>query len=228
MRVLLVEDYAPLARSMVQGLREAGFAVDAAGEGDEALALANANPYDAIILDIMVPKIDGLEILRRLRAKGSHTAVLVITARDQVQDRIEGLNLGADDYLPKPFVFDELLARLRAIIRRRYQGVSNTFRVGDLEMDLGARAARRAGKPIALSGREYALLEYLVLRRGQIVTRSEIWTHVYDFAADPSSNVVDVYVGYLRKKLAAVNPGAPSLIRTHRGIGYSIDAEGGE
>jgi DNA-binding response OmpR family regulator len=228
MRVLLVEDYAPLARSMVQGLREAGFAVDSAAEGDEALALADTNPYDAIILDIMVPKVDGLEIVRRLRAKGSRTAILIITARDQVQDRIEGLNLGADDYLPKPFVFDEVLARLRAIVRRRYQGVSNTFQVGDLEVDLGARVARRGGTPIALSGREYALLEYLVLRRGQIVTRGEIWTHVYDFAADPSSNVVDVYIGYLRKKLASATPGAPPLIRTHRGIGYSIGAEGGE
>ena len=222
MRVLLIEDYEPLARSLAQGLREAGYAVDATGNGEEGLALAQGNPYDALVLDLMVPKLDGLTILRRLRAGGSRVSVLVITARDQVHDRVAGLDLGADDYLVKPFAFDELLARLRALIRRRYQSVTNLVRVGDLEIDGAARIIRRAGRVVSLSAREFALLEYLALRRGQIVTRDEIWEHVYDFAAERSSNVVDVYVGYLRRKLGDGEGGAARLIQTHRGLGYSL------
>jgi DNA-binding response OmpR family regulator len=224
MRVLLIEDYEPLARSLAQGLREAGYAVDVTGDGQEGLALAQANPYDALVLDLMVPKLDGLTVLRRLRAGGADTAVLIITARDQVPERIGGLDLGADDYLVKPFAFDELLARLRAIIRRRYQASSNALRVGDLEVDVAARTVKRGGRAVALSAREFALLEYLIRRRGQVVTRTEIWEHVYDFAAEPSSNVVDVYVGYLRRKLGEGEGGASRLIHTHRGLGYSLEA----
>jgi DNA-binding response OmpR family regulator len=222
MRVLLIEDYEPLARSLAQGLREAGYAVDATGDGEEGLELAQTNPYDALVLDLMVPKLDGRTVLRRLRAGGSGSCVLIITARDQVHDRVDGLNLGADDYLVKPFAFDELLARLRALIRRRYRTDTNLVRVGDLELDGAARTVRRAGRAVSLSAREFALLEYLVLRRGQIVTRAEIWEHVYDFAADLSSNVVDVYVGYLRRKLGDGEGGAARLIHTHRGLGYSL------
>ncbi|MDB4981777.1 MAG: yedW [Myxococcales bacterium] len=228
MRVLLIEDYPPLARSVALGLREAGYAVDEAADGEEGLGLAQASAYDAVILDLMVPKVDGLTVLKRLRAAGSNAAVLIVTARDEIADRVGGLDLGADDYLVKPFAFEELLARLRAVIRRRYHATSNVLRVGDLEVDTGARTVQRAGRPVVLSAREYALLEYLVLRRGQIVTRTEIWAHVYDFAAEPSSNVVDVYVGYLRRKLGEGADGAGKLIHTHRGLGYALEATGEE
>ena len=227
MRVLLIEDYEPLARSLAQGLREAGYAVDATGSGEEGLGLAQENPYDAVLLDVMVPKLDGLAVLRRLRSSGSNVGVLIITARDQVHDRVDGLDLGADDYLVKPFAFDELLARLRAVIRRRYRTVTNLVRVADLELDGAARIARRAGRAVPLSAREFALLEYLALRLGQVVTRTEIWEHVYDFAGEPSSNVVDVYVGYLRRKLGDGENGAARLIHTHRGLGYSLAAPEG-
>jgi DNA-binding response OmpR family regulator len=220
MRVLLVDDFEAFARSLAQGLREAGYAVDVAADGEEALAHALATPYDGILLDLMLPKLDGLTVLRRLRESGSQAGVLVLTARDQVSDRVTGLDLGADDYLAKPFPFEELLARLRAVIRRRYQAPSNVVRVADLEVDATARAVRRGGHAIALSAREYGLLEYLAMRHGQVVTRAEIHDHVYDFAAEPGSNVVDVYVGYLRKKIDDGHP--VKLIRTHRGLGYSL------
>jgi DNA-binding response OmpR family regulator len=223
MRVLLVEDYQQLARSVAQGLREAGYAVDVTGDGEEGLALSQANPYDALLLDVMVPKVDGLTILRKLREAGSRTGVLIITARDQVADRVGGLDEGADDYLIKPFAFEELLARLRAVIRRRYQTATNVMFIGDLVIDSGARVVKRAGRGVNLSAREFALLEYLALRRGQIVSRTEVWEHVYDFAAEPSSNVVDVYVGYLRRKLGEGEEGVRRLIHTHRGLGYSLD-----
>jgi DNA-binding response OmpR family regulator len=218
----VVEDYEPLARSMIQGLRESGYAVDRTATGEEALTLAVAGPYDALVLDLMIPGIDGMTVVRRLRQSGSTTPILVVTARDQVPDRIEGLDAGADDYLVKPFAFDELLARLRSVIRRRYQTSANRLLVGDLEIDLAARTARRGGQTIALSAREFALLEYLVLRRGQIVTRAEVWEHVYDFASEPSSNVIDVYVGYLRRKLG--RNGAKVPIVTVRSVGYRFDA----
>jgi DNA-binding response OmpR family regulator len=226
-RVLLIEDYEPLARSLAQGLREAGYAVDVTGNGEEGFNLAQENPYDALVLDLMVPKLDGLTILRRLRSTGSNIGVLIVTARDQIHDRVDGLDLGADDYLVKPFAFDELLARLRAVIRRRYRTVTNLVRVADLEIDGGARTAKRAGRTVPLSAREFALLEYLALRMGQVVTRTEIWEHVYDFAGEPSSNVVDVYVGYLRRKLGDGENGAVRLIHTHRGLGYALAAPEG-
>jgi DNA-binding response OmpR family regulator len=218
--VLIVEDYGPLLRSVGQGLREAGYAVDAVSDGEDGLATAEASPFDAIVLDLMLPTLDGFEILRRLRQGGSSAAVLVLTARDAVRDRVRALDLGADDYLVKPFAFEELLARLRAIIRRRYQAPASVIRVGDLEIDAVARSVRRAGRTIGLSAREYALLEYLAARRGQVVSRTEIWDHLYDFASDPSSNVVDVYIGYLRKKIDSQE--AVKLIHTRRGQGYVL------
>jgi DNA-binding response OmpR family regulator len=221
MKLLLVEDYGPLARSLAQGLREAGYAVDAAADGEDGLARAQTGAYYAIVLDLMVPKLDGLSLLGSLRRGGSHTPVLILTARDDVSDRVAGLDRGADDYMCKPFAFAELLARVRALVRRRYLSPTHVIRVADLEVDTVARAVRRAGRAVTLSARELALLEYLALRRGQIVTRAEIWEHVYDFAAEPSSNVIDVYIGYLRRKIDDGH--ARKLLRTHRGLGYSLD-----
>ena len=220
MRLLVAEDYQPLLRSLRQGLQEAGYSVDACAEGRGALELAQATPYDAIVLDLMLPGLDGLSIVRRLRQSGAAIPVLLLTARDQVADRVAGLDAGADDYLVKPFAFAELLARLRALVRRGYGETTHCLRIADLEVDTRARTVRRAGREIVLSAKEYALLEYLLARRGQVVSRSDIWTHVYDFASEPASNVIDVYIGYLRKKLA--HPGAPALIHTRRGQGYVL------
>jgi DNA-binding response OmpR family regulator len=222
MRVLLVEDYEPLARSVAQGLREAGYAVDRSADGEEGLWYAESNAYDAIVLDVMLPRMDGLTLLRTLREKKNPAAVLILTARDRLADRVSGLDAGADDYLVKPFEFAELLARLRALIRRRYRQGEAVIRIADLEVDTGARVVKRAGASIQLSAREYALLEYLALRRDQVVTRAEIWEHVYDFASDPSSNVVDVYIGYLRRKID--HDHEPKLIQTRRGQGYLLGA----
>jgi DNA-binding response OmpR family regulator len=219
-RILLVEDYGPLVRAVRQGLEEAGYAVDAATDGEAGLAYAEATAYDAIVLDVMLPKLDGLAVLQRLRRRGAATPVLVLTARDGVEDRVKGLDLGADDYLVKPFAFAELLARLRALVRRRYGATENVVAVADLEIDTAARRVRRGGAPVELSAREYAVLEYLAARRGQVVSRAEIWDHVYDFASEPSSNVVDVYVGYLRRKIDDGHD--VKLIHTKRGRGYLL------
>ena len=224
MRVLLIEDYPPLVRSVSQGLREAGYAVDTATDGDAGLHCAETQAYDAVILDLMLPKLDGLTVLRRLRGEKNTTPVLVLTARDRVEDRVKGLDLGADDYLVKPFAFEELLARVRALVRRRYQSPASTIRVGDLEIDTTARSVHRGGTAILLSAKEYALLEYLAARAGHVVSRSEIWDHVYDFASEPTSNVVDVYIGYLRRKIDL--PGRPKLIHTRRGQGYVLGVSG--
>jgi two-component system copper resistance phosphate regulon response regulator CusR len=223
MRVLVVEDYPPLARSLVQGLRETRYAVDLATDGEEAIGLLEAATYDAVILDLMLPRLGGREVLERIRRAGNPTAVLVLTARDGLDDRVSVLDLGADDYLVKPFAFEELLARLRAIIRRRYQSTDSTIRVADLEIDTQGRVVRRGGTTIPLSAREYAVLEYLAVRQGQVVSRAEIWDHVYDFASEPSSNVVDVYIGYLRRKLE--NDRGNKLIHTRRGQGYVLGVE---
>lgn len=217
MRALVVEDYSPVRVAVTEGLVEQGFAVDSAADGEEGLWLAENNPYDVVILDVMLPKLDGLGLLKRLRTQGSQVAVLLLTARDTVDDRVRGLDLGADDYLVKPFAFAELVARVRALVRRRYDTRTPTILIDDLAVDTTQRLVRRGAELIALSAREYALLEYLALRAGELVTRTEIWEHVYDFHSDAHSNVVDVYVGYLRKKL-----GAPPLIHTRRGHGYVL------
>jgi DNA-binding response OmpR family regulator len=220
MRVLVVEDYAPLRKAVAQGLEEAGFAVDATGDGQEALWYAKGETYDAIILDLMLPGIDGLTLLRRLREAGNKTHVLILTAKDTLDDRVRGLNVGADDYLIKPFAFEELLARIRALIRRKYDAKDPLIRVSDLEVDTVRHVVRRGDQPIELTAREYALLEFLALRAGSLVTRSDIWEHVYEFHSSPESNVVDVYVGYLRKKIE--RSGSPRLIHTRRGQGYVL------
>jgi len=219
-RLLVIEDYAPLRDSLVRGLGDAGYAVDATGDGTEGLWYAENHPYDVIVLDLMLPGIDGLAILRALRVAGDTTHVLVLTARDTVTDRVAGLDGGADDYLVKPFAFDELLARLRAMVRRRYDRADSLIRIDDLEIDTRARRARRAGQVIALSAREYALLEYLAHRAGDIVTRNELWDHAYDQAAEPGSNVLDVHISHLRKKIDDGH--AVKLIHTRRGQGYVL------
>ena len=224
MRVLVVEDYPPLRKSLARGLIEAGFAVDATGDGEEGLWYARTGDYDVIVLDLMLPKVDGLTILRRLRDQGDAVHILILTAKDTVDDRVRGLDLGADDYLVKPFAFEELLARVRALIRRKYETKSSVIRVGDLEVDTRSHTARRGGKEVELTAREYCLLEFLALRAGQIVTRTEIWEHVYDFAAEADSNVIDVYVARIRKKLE--QDGQGRLIYTRRGIGYLLGEPG--
>ncbi len=224
MRLLVIEDYAPLANSVCQGFREAGYAVELARDGAEGLALAMGAPFDALILDVMLPGLDGFEVLKAIRAAHRDLGVVLLTARDAVKDRVHGLDLGADDYLVKPFAFEELLARVRSVIRRRYKSPTGTFKVGDLELDASSRIVTRAGIPIVLSAKEFALLEYLISRRGEIVTRAEIWDHAYDFASEPSSNVVDVYIGYLRKKIDQGHE--VKLIHTRRGQGYVVEVAG--
>jgi DNA-binding response OmpR family regulator len=223
-RLLVIEDYAPLRESLARGLRDAGYAVDATGDGSEGLWYAENHPYDAVVLDVMLPGIDGFAILRRLRGAGNATRVLVLTARDAIADRVTGLDLGADDYIVKPFAFDELLARLRAMVRRHYAVVDPVIRIGDLEVDTRARRARRDGRTVDLSGREYALLEYLAHRAGHIVSRTELWDHAYDEAAEPSSNVLDVHISHLRKKIDDGH--RRKLIHTRRGQGYVLGEDG--
>ncbi len=220
-RVLVIEDYPPLRKSLAAGLSDAGFAVDAAPDGQEGLWFASGNDYDAIVLDFMLPKLDGLTILKRIRAAGCKSPVLVLTAKGAVEDRVGALDLGADDYLVKPFAFEELLARVRALVRRRYDVKDPVIRVADLEVDTAARQARRGGELLKLTAREYSLLEYLALRAGQTVSRTEIWEHLYPFDSEAHSNVVDVYIGYLRRKLE--KGGRPRLIQTRRGLGYVLE-----
>lgn len=220
MRILIVEDYLPLQKSLAKGLRESGFAVDTAGDGEEGLWYAMSNDYDAIILDLMLPKIDGLSVLTQLRAKNKSNHILILTAKDTVEDRIRGLDLGADDYLVKPFAFGELLARLRALMRRGYIQKCPSLKVHDLRIDLITRRVWRGDEEIILTSREYMLLEYLAMRAGQVVSRADIWEHVYEFNSEASSNVVDVYVGYLRKKIDS--DAKLPLLRTVRGQGYIL------
>jgi DNA-binding response OmpR family regulator len=221
MRVLLVEDYVPLRESVTQALEEAGFAVDASADGEEGLWHAQSGDHDVIVLDIVLPKMNGLTILRRLRDAGHRTPVLLLTAKDTIADRVTGLNLGADDYLVKPFALEELLARVRALLRRKYDTADPIIRVRDLEINTVSRVVQRAGRRVDLTAREYAVLELLAHRTGEIVSRSEIWQHVYDFRSTVESNVVDVYIGYLRKKIE--RPGQPRLIHTRRGQGYVLE-----
>ena len=222
MRVLIAEDHPSLARSIGNGLREEGFAVDLSFDGDEALRYANDNPYDCAVLDIMLPGKSGLQILEAMRKNSLTTPVLFLTARDTVEDRVRGLNLGADDYLVKPFAFEELLARVRALVRRGHGRAAAPMVIGDLEVDLNAKTVRRAGHAVSLSAREFSLLEYLALRAGQVVSRTEIWEHLYDQNDENVSNVVDVYIGYLRNKIDRDHP--VKLIHTRRGMGYMLCA----
>jgi DNA-binding response OmpR family regulator len=221
--VLLVEDHRPLSRSLRRGLEEEGFAVDLAEDGEEGDFKARAASYDAIVLDLMLPKKDGLTLLREWRRDGIQTHVLCLTAKDTTDDKVRGLDTGADDYLAKPFQLEELLARLRALIRRRHQVKDPILRIHDLEIDTAARVAKRGGHSIHLTPREYALLEFLAFHRGKVVTRSMIWEHLYDEHDENTSNVVDVYIRYLRTK---IDKGFElPLILTRWGEGYMLRGE---
>jgi DNA-binding response OmpR family regulator len=219
-RVLFIEDHKPLVKALKQGLEEEGFAVDTAVDGEEGDYKATTANYDVIILDLMLPKIDGLSLLQRWRRNGMKTHVLVLTARGNIEDKVKGLDLGADDYLTKPFQLEELLARIRALIRRTHQVKDPILRVHDLEIDTAARTVKRAGQPIHLTPREFALLQFLAFHRGKVVTRSMIWEHLYDEHDENTSNVVDVYIRYLRTK---IDKGFhPPLILTRWGEGYLL------
>ena len=225
MRILVVEDYAAVRDAIAQALVEDGYTVDTAADGLEARALLGDTEYDAVVMDVMLPGVSGLDLLVELRGAGKQTPVLLLTALDGVDDRVRGLDLGADDYLVKPFAIPELVARVRVIVRRGYGKQTPTIMVGGLSVDTSARAATYGGSTLPLTAREYALLEYLAMRVGQVVTRDEICAHIYD-APQKTSNVVDVYVGYLRKKLES--GGAPRLLHTRRGEGYFLADMGGD
>jgi two-component system OmpR family response regulator len=220
MHVLLVEDSRRLQESLGTGLRRCGYAVDAATDGEAGLRYARHNEYDVIVLDLMLPKVDGLTVLRRLRDEGKETHVLILTAKDTVDDRVLGLREGADDYLVKPFSFDELLARIEALIRRSYRAKNPVIAIGPISIDTTARTVTRGGEEIRLSRREYALLEYLAYRKGEIVDRRQIEDHLYGERNFPMSNAVDRVVCTLRKKIES--PGNGEILTTRRGLGYVL------
>ena len=222
MRILLVEDYTPLRQAICESLTLAGYIVDASATGDEGLWYAENNDYDVTILDIMLPEIDGLTILRKLKKLGSKTPVIIISARETTDQKIEGLDAGADDYLVKPFELKELQARIRAQLRKRHDSADDSATIGDLTIHFGSKRVIRAGQEIKFTRREYGLLEYFAYRVGQVVTRQEIWDHVYEDVGGGTSNAVDVYVSYLRKKLN--RGGKKNLLHTQRGQGFYLDA----
>jgi two-component system OmpR family response regulator len=225
MRLLVVEDDIKMAALLKRGLEREGYAVDVAASGGDALWAGREFPYDAVVLDAMIPGPDGFEVCRRLREAGRWMPVVMLTARDAVEDRVRGLDAGADDYLTKPFSFAELYARLRALLRRDTGERPVTLRAGDLRLDPAGRVVRRGSTEVVVSTREFSLLEFLLRRKGEVLSRSEILDHVWDFAYDGTSNVVDVYVRYLREKVD--RPFDRRAIETVRGTGYRLRADGG-
>jgi DNA-binding response OmpR family regulator len=220
-RLLLIEDSQRLRSALETGLRKAGYAVDTARDGRDGLWMALENDYDVIVLDLMLPGLDGLSVLRQLREGGKSTHVLVLSAKDLIQDRVQGLRLGADDYVVKPFSFDELCARLEALVRRSYHAKNPVIRRGPLEINTASRRVIREGREVRLTPREYSLLEILVLRTGEVLSRRELWERLYEFDREVTSNVVDVLVCSLRKKLDPEDP--QHFIKTRRGQGYLIE-----
>jgi heavy metal response regulator len=220
MRILVIEDEVKIAQFIKRGLKEEGYAVDVSNDGEEGHFLLSSNEYDAIILDIMLPKIDGLTLCRTLRKEGNQTPIIMLTAKDTVKDKVKGLDSGADDYLPKPFAFEELLARVRVLLRKKDSRVQTQLKVEDLVLDLLTHKVTRGDREIDLTVKEYALLEYLMRNAGNIVTRTMISEHVWDINFDTFTNVIDVYINYLRNK---VDTGfADKMIHTVRGKGYLL------
>lgn len=223
MRILLVEDDRSLQRTIVKLFKTQNFAVDATASGKQAVFLAKTNDFDVIVLDLMLPDIDGFEVCKQIREEKLPTPILMLTALDEVENKIKGLDSGADDYLPKPFHAEELLARIRALSRRTSEQKTSVIKVHDVELDTAARKAFRNGRDLKLSGKELALLEYLLVNKNKIVTRAEIAEHVWDLNFDPRSNVIDAFVKLLRKKIETSSK--RKLLRTVRGIGYTISDE---
>ena len=220
MRLLVVEDEKDMNRLITRALEKEGYGVDSCFDGEEAMDYLESAEYDGVILDIMMPKMDGHQVLKKLRARGSDLPVLFLTARDSIADRVAGLDLGADDYLIKPFDFDELLARVRAMMRKRSGHKTSVITIGDLKIDTGSHEVTRGDRSIELSSREYSILEYMAMHPGQVLSREQIETHVWNFDYSGGSNVVDVYISYLRKKIDGKEN--VKLIRTVWGTGWMI------
>ncbi len=226
MRILIVEDDKKIASFVVNGFKQAGFAVDHSREGEEALALLRTTPYDAAVMDVMLPKMDGLSVVQELRREGNKTPVIILSAKASVDDRVRGLQAGGDDYLTKPFAFSELQARVQALLRRAQQ-ISEPTRlaVADLTLDLLTREVARGGRRIELQTREFSLLEYMMRNAGRVITKTMILEHIWDYSFDPQTNIVDVLVHRLRAKIDKDFP--TKLIHTHRGVGYALRVEKG-
>lgn len=223
MRILVVEDEQKIAQSIKKGLEQESFAVDISLSGDEGLDLGLTEDYDLIILDLMLPKKDGMEICRELREKGISIPILMLTAKGQISDKVVGLNLGADDYLTKPFDFEELVARVKALSRRPKQTLGSVLSYADLSLDTVSFQVKRGKSVIQLSHKEFSLLEYLLRHKKQIVTKNQLIAHVWDFEADVLPNIVEVYIGYLRSKVDKPFKNKPTLIQTVRGFGYKLE-----
>lgn len=220
MRILVIEDEKKITDFIKRGLREEGYAADVAYDGEQGFFLAKTNTYDLILLDLMLPKMDGLSVCKKLRAEGVSTPIIMVTAKDTVKDKVVGLDSGADDYLTKPFAFEELLARMRAVLRKKDTKSVNKLQVDDLVLDLLTHKVTRAGKEITLTSKEYSLLEYLMRNAGSVVTRTMISEHVWDIDFDTFTNVIDVYIKYLRDKIDSDSK--KKLIQTIRGRGYTL------
>ena len=220
MKILLAEDEVDLNNVVTRYLKKNGYSVDSVLDGEEALDYLEYSEYDLVILDIMMPKVDGFEVIKKLRDKGNHTSVLMLTARDSADDKVKGLDLGADDYIVKPFDFNELLARIRAVVRRKYVNSSNKLVIGDLILDTSEKSVTRAGKQIELTGKEYEVLEYLMQSKNRILSRDQIKEHVWDFDYEGDSNIIDVLIKNIRKKIDI--EAGKQIIYTKRGLGYVI------
>ena len=220
MKILLTEDEVDLNNVVTRYLKKNGYSVDSVLDGEEALDYLEYGEYDLVILDIMMPKVDGFEVIKKLRNKGNHTSVLMLTARDSAEDKVKGLDLGADDYIVKPFDFNELMARIRAVVRRKYGNSSNKLVIGDLILDTSEKSVTRAGKQIELTGKEYEVLEYLMQSKNRILSREQIKEHVWDFDYEGDSNIIDVLIKNIRKKIDIED--GKQIIYTKRGLGYVI------
>lgn len=223
MRILVVEDEHRIAQAIREGLEQESYAVDVCYDGEDGFNTARADEYDLILLDVMMPGMNGFEVVRRLRAEGNHTPILMLTAKDQDRDVVQGLDTGADDYLAKPFAFAVLLARIRALLRRPQDSIGEALQAGDLTLNPSSKEVARGSTPIRLSSKEYAILEYLLRNKGRVLSKNNIMTHVWDFDADILPNNVEVFMTYLRAKIDKPFSG-PNLIQTVRGFGYKIEA----